>query len=83
MFRPLQLLFVSNLRCSGRGSNKLELLSHQRRQFTIVASSAETRSSNHNNICIFASEVPVIANLNRYRNVEDVGIFVFMLVICA
>ena len=78
MFRPLQLLFVSNLRYSGRGSGKLEFSSHHCRQFTAVSSKTSTSSveasSNHNNICIFASEVPVIANLNRYRNMEDVSI---------
>ena len=78
MFRPpLQLLFVSNLRCTSRGSNKFGCNLSYHRQFT--TSSAETTSAlessfDHNNICIFASEVPVIANLNRYRNVEDVSI---------
>ena len=81
MFRPLQLLFVSNLRCSSRGSNKFRCnrnlsYHHRRRQFT-TASSAETSTSAlgaTSKICIFASEVPVIANLNRYRNIEDVSI---------
>ena len=79
MFRPLQLLFVSNLRYNGRNSSKLGFLNlHHRRQFTAettTTSSSLRASSDYNNIMIFASEVPVIANLNRYRNVEDVSTY--------
>ena len=76
MFRPLQLLFASNLRYRD-SSSKLGLLSHHCRHFTAVSSQTSTSSleaSPNQKICIFASEVPVIANLNRYRNVEDVSI---------
>lgn len=79
MFRPLQLLFVSNLRYNGRNSSKLGFLNHHhRRHFTAettTTSSSLRASSDYDNIMIFASEVPVIANLNRYRNVEDVSTY--------